>query len=887
MARDDCATSALHHSYWHCRLRADAQGVGLLRQWGADGRISADHLVARDGMVHLVLDEADLAFLHGMGLAVERGAELRPPPLGPVAAPRAAPAPGVEADHLLTGWVSGYLGAPDLLARFAALHAAFPTITQWVSLPHATQGYDGSVAALHGAAQVKMLRINTTPASLAKPGLLLLAGQHAREWVPPIALLEFAEQLLRTYTPGSAVPEVQSINALVEGLDIFLIPASNPDGINYSHNDVAMWRKNRRPPPAASTCPGVDVNRNYGVYFGDAGSSGDACSEAYRGGAAFSEPESRNLLHVLEQYPNILTAVDCHSFGEELFRAQPSGGLYIASEPVEPADHAVFLGLEAAMNAAIGSVSAGKHYGTGTTNNHAGTCDDYLFLAHRVFGFTMECGLDFQPAVPAALAVVQEVAAALRALAAQTVVLQAKFTQPVAIAQAIDRSGSMVVSGYVATCRQNARRLVDLLSLGDAVSVSSFNQAAATHVALTTLDNPGSAAGVRAAIDAIDFGGSTSIGVGLQAARATLAGSTGRRAVVLLSDGYQNRAPWVADALAGWPAATPVYSIALGPASDQPLLQSIAAATGGSYAYSPDALGLYEIYSYVQAQAADEALVFNETLTLPARAGERVLEVLVDSGAHEASFALAWNDPQVELHARLVPPAGPVTDLSRMRRIDGGGYRLLRLRRPQSGVWRLVLSRKAGGAAVQANACAFLKSDLRLLLMAGQRLAAAGRPISVVASLRQGNQPLVPVRLDGSVAAPMASPAGLLQGWRGPMPPIPAAWLRSKDPVPRPVLQALALRDRIVRDGGADPLRQMMFSLKSGAIADLPPEDHGVLWSGTYPAQPQRPSARVLGHTDTKIPGSYNLTVRAQGRELRHGTPFVRLGLCSVVVTQD
>lgn len=39
---------------------------------------------------------------------------------------------------------------------------------------------------------------------------------------------------------------------------------------------------------------GIDLNRNYGYYFGndEDGSSGDKCDESYRGEYAFSEPET-------------------------------------------------------------------------------------------------------------------------------------------------------------------------------------------------------------------------------------------------------------------------------------------------------------------------------------------------------------------------------------------------------------------------------------------------------------------------------------------------------------------------------------------------------------------------------------------------------------------
>jgi murein tripeptide amidase MpaA len=66
---------------------------------------------------------------------------------------------------------------------------------------------------------------------------LIVAGLHAREWAPPLAAIEFASQLLNNYDSASANPDVIAVNALVESLDILIVGAGNPDGIDYSHHD--------------------------------------------------------------------------------------------------------------------------------------------------------------------------------------------------------------------------------------------------------------------------------------------------------------------------------------------------------------------------------------------------------------------------------------------------------------------------------------------------------------------------------------------------------------------------------------------------------------------------------------------------------------------------
>jgi hypothetical protein len=133
------------------------------------------------------------------------------------------------------------------------------------------------------------------------------------------------------------------------------------------------------------------------VYFGGAVSSSTACSEAFHGASSFSEAENRSIRHILEQFPNVLVGVDAHSFGEKILRPSPVGGPLIASLSVSAADDAIYDGLEGDLFNAIQAVN-GVSYSTGSTSNHAGTSDEYMFFAHRVFGFNTECATSFQPA---------------------------------------------------------------------------------------------------------------------------------------------------------------------------------------------------------------------------------------------------------------------------------------------------------------------------------------------------------------------------------------------------------------------------------------------------------------------------------------------------------
>ncbi|GAT73640.1 peptidase M14 carboxypeptidase A [Microbacterium sp. HM58-2] len=759
---------------FRCSVPATTANLLVVAQLDADGTIAADHRQVVGSDLRLVLTDAEITAVEAAGLPVTRLEPLL------VRDDRDDVSGGLV--DIATGFVSGYLDGPGVAAAVSALAAAHPSLCTLTTLPEPTPGYDGSFAAAAGPASVQLLRITTTPASRAKPGFLLIGGTHAREWMNPLIAIEFAAQLLNNYDPASADPGVQAINALVDGVDILIVPVLNPDGLTYSVHDDAGWRKNRR--NNGGGCFGVDNNRNYEVYFGGAGSSGSPCNDTYRGAFAFSEAENRNIRWVLEQFPNVLVGVDAHSYGQQILRPNPAGGSFVGSEPVSAADEAIYAGLETTLRTAIQSVN-GNAYSLGTTSNHAGPSDEYMFFAHRVFGFNTECGLDFQPPWAQATPVIAEVTAGLRALAAATRTLTVTTPTPLSVVQCIDRTGSMVAFGYEAVARQNAKRFIDLLSLGDSTALVTFadpapgvtppGDRATVEAPLTLLDDPGDAGALRAAVDGIAFGGWTPIGAGLLASASQLSGAAAPRAVLLISDGFQNVDPPVATALAGLPAGLRVYTVALGPAADAPLLQSIATSTGGMFLNSPTALDLHLAYNDMRAGITDQGLVVNQVDSAPVTdipvepgAEELTVSLVAGSGAGLADgvgggvgFGVGFAEGiRAGLRTgfrkrggiRLLSPSGrPVHPDDWGVRMNGDdGYVNISVSRPAAGVWRLIRGDQQAPSAVAAFVRSPLQVRLRLPDVIGK-----GRKATVDVRARFEKRPLRAPQLSvSSVADP-------------------------------------------------------------------------------------------------------------------------------------
>jgi murein tripeptide amidase MpaA len=153
-------------------------------------------------------------------------------------------------------------------------------------------------------------------------GVLLLGGVHARELMNPDMLVELAVDLVTSYRNGTdlvlgaRVWPAQDIRVMLETLDVYILPCSNPDGRHYVMTVDDMWRKNRRV-NQGTPCVGVDLNRNADLLWGvtEGQTSCAACAETFVGSAPFSEPESRNVRHMVDTY-RIDCFVDVHSYSE-------------------------------------------------------------------------------------------------------------------------------------------------------------------------------------------------------------------------------------------------------------------------------------------------------------------------------------------------------------------------------------------------------------------------------------------------------------------------------------------------------------------------------------------------------------------------------------------
>ncbi|MEU6311775.1 M14 family zinc carboxypeptidase [Streptomyces sp. NPDC047014] len=202
---------------------------------------------------------------------------------------------------------SGKGGLQEEILRTAQEH---PGLTKVVSIGRTVQGKD--ILALKVTKNAGRTRDG------AKPSVLYMSNQHAREWITPEMTRRLMHHTLDSYGRDARV------TALVDSTELWFLLSANPDGYDYTHapDGRRLWRKNLRDNNGdgrVAPGDGVDLNRNFAYKWGydNEGSSPNQASETYRGPQASSEPET-TALDAFEKRVGFAYAINYHSAAELL-----------------------------------------------------------------------------------------------------------------------------------------------------------------------------------------------------------------------------------------------------------------------------------------------------------------------------------------------------------------------------------------------------------------------------------------------------------------------------------------------------------------------------------------------------------------------------------------
>jgi predicted deacylase len=152
----------------------------------------------------------------------------------------------------------------EYIAYIENLASEFPDLAQIIEFGESVQGRI-----------IKGIRICSTPASM--PAVFYHGVQHGNELTNGPVLVFLADHLLRNYDSSD------SVRFLVDSVEWFILPVSNPDG------HEAGTRYN---------AAGIDLNRDWGTF-------------ALTGG--FTQPETIAVRNFLLAHPNVLWHVDFHT----------------------------------------------------------------------------------------------------------------------------------------------------------------------------------------------------------------------------------------------------------------------------------------------------------------------------------------------------------------------------------------------------------------------------------------------------------------------------------------------------------------------------------------------------------------------------------------------
>ena len=331
-----------------------------------------------------------------------------------------------------------YRTLADYEADMTTLAADFPGHVRMFDLANPT--LDGNtVKAVEIGADVDK------PAS-GKPTFLLMGLHHAREWPSGELAMEFAIDLATSFGKD------KQITRLLKKSRVLVVPVVNPDGFDLSRTDgeyvdlralndtgadplggstailatpgQAYKRKNCRVVDgqdipdgscrATLASPGgfalgVDLNRNYGGFWGGPGAAGTfpnpgevdtgLLDPTYRGASAFSEPETQNV-QTLVRERQVTMMISNHTFSNLILRPNGVAPTTIGPDgnPVGNApDEKGLKALGAEMSAQNGYANQNSWQLYDTT----GTTEDWSYNATGGYGYTFEIGPDeFHPPFP-------------------------------------------------------------------------------------------------------------------------------------------------------------------------------------------------------------------------------------------------------------------------------------------------------------------------------------------------------------------------------------------------------------------------------------------------------------------------------------------------------
>jgi opacity protein-like surface antigen len=475
---------------------------------------------------------------------------------------------------------------------------------------------------------------------------------------------------------------------------------------------------------------------------------------------------------------------------------------------------------------------------------------------------------------------------------------------PIDVTLVMDCSGSMDYYNYIEPARNYGKLFVDLLQPEDRIGVVSFavkpspTPKAVNEYPLSEIPDippPDVKEEAKTTLDGLTTGNTTPLGEGLILGHQEIVdnGDPSRpQAIVLLSDGEENVAPYVSKTKD--PASTilsdinsdgiGIYTLILGPSADwaMNILQEIAEETDGHSEYFIlTSLDFAEVYMMLRtAILQDDLLRLDKEQAGAEGAYSSIYEVNTDSSTDMLLLACAWENKSSQLDFEIQSPSQSgwtgISDISanpNITVINEDVYQIVRISVPEAGKWRYRF-KYTDIATTQEQFVSSASTDrLDINMLPGvEGTNIAGDPILVTARLMNKNKPLTGAQVTANVKIPMRSLSST----------ITSLWKRLElDKLPQDkemgmandISRRIQIIDQLRKELGSDTLveyRDVSIVLNdNGKNGDVVAND------GVYSGQ--------LLHKDTTTSGTYTFTINA-GSAQGSSIQFQREGILTTQV---
>jgi len=176
-----------------------------------------------------------------------------------------------------------------------AISTAYPSLTELLDVGDAWQASHGGYHR-----DLWVLRITNEDPAYGdipdKPTFILHSEIHAREVATPELAIRYIRYLTSGFEGLGGYGQDADVTWMVNHNVAYFLVVSNPDGRIVNEQNIDAYRRKNMDNDDGCNNPGtwgIDLNRNHSFRWGCCGgSSGDPCSETYRGPSRGSEPET-------------------------------------------------------------------------------------------------------------------------------------------------------------------------------------------------------------------------------------------------------------------------------------------------------------------------------------------------------------------------------------------------------------------------------------------------------------------------------------------------------------------------------------------------------------------------------------------------------------------